>query len=126
MWVGIVVMIYIIVATGSTPASAQECPSKVEGDQNASLKIEYFWQRYCAYCAMQEPLLTKLVKEYKDIFFVEHYDIKSCREGVLKYAVSGTPTMIFTHDHIPQKVTRGYIDEVALKQIICEFTGKCE
>ena len=117
-------MIYVIVATGTQPVNAA-CPNKIEGNNDtAELRIEYYGSKYCPYCWKQEPIFEKITNEYGDKVVVEHYDVKSCGEGVLKWGVAGTPTMVFLHKGTEQ-VVRGFIDEIQFRQILCEKLNIC-
>lgn len=124
MWLGIIGLVYLVVATGAEPATAQGCPHKIEGNQSAEIKIQYFGQKYCSYCWMEEPLLEELVEQHGDKFSLEYYDVRSCAEGVRKFAVQGTPTLVFTHNAI-EHVARGFLDALALRQKLCEIGGIC-
>jgi len=125
MWAVIIVMVYGIISAGSGQPTGGDCPHKIEGASDGELKIEYFGSKFCSYCWIQEPIFKKLVKQYPDNLTIEHYDVRRCREGVIKYSVTGTPTMVFNYKG-EQEIARGFLDELDLRNILCKTIGICE
>lgn len=124
---GIILLLFLMVNFNSFFGShidRKKCPHKIEGNLNASFVIKYIDSPTCVWCWFEEPVLKKAVAEKGDLFRLERYDIRYCRELVRKYKLGGTPSFVFSYQ-TKEYTHWGYLNKGAFYNIICEVTGGC-
>lgn len=102
------------------------CPDSIGGNDQAYLRIKYFYSDFCPWCQREEPILQKIVQENGNLFYIEWFNINSCSDDVKKYKIGGVPTFIFsTSDEKKEYSHYGFIYEDDLRKLICDVTGGC-
>lgn len=103
-----------------------KCPFVVFGNKESDLKIKYFETPYCFYCWLEKPILERLVQDKGDIFHLEKYDLRYCKEEANKYNIRGVPSFVFgINNQTKEYTTYGFIPEDKLNSIVCELTAAC-
>ncbi len=134
IWVAIIIIILLLLRVNSILGGSiteaydrGKCPYKVEGNQNADLVIKYIDSPYCLWCWLEEPVLKKAIAEKGNLFMLERYDIRYCRDIVIRYEFSGTPSFVFSLRNDSKDFAHsGFISEEELDRVICGLSGGCE
>lgn len=106
--------------------TGEECPDAKGGLENAFLQVKYFYSSFCPWCAREEPILQKLVKNYGNLIHIKWYNINNCPDSVEKYKVNGVPTFVFsTTTNQTEYSHYGFIYEKDLMKLLCNITGGC-
>ena len=122
-WVGFIVVLYVVIGYSTGAVGAQACPEKTLGT-GSTLHISYFGNRFCVYCWSVGPYLERLGEEYADVLTIDYYDSRYCADVMQSYELFATPGFHFkTVDGALSHA--GYLNEIDMKQIICETTGQC-
>ncbi len=131
-WAVIITIFFLLFKACSTSALESEkmgranCPYKVEGDQNANLVIKYVDSPYCFWCWLEEPILERAVATKGNLFRLERYDIRYCKDIVTEYGFSGTPSFVFSLRNDSKEFAHsGFMQEEELNRVICGLSRGC-
>ncbi len=122
-WIGAIILFFIIIGFKKGSIGSAECPDTIQGNVNANFKIKYFYSPFCLYCWKQEPILRDMLKTYGSSFSLERYDIRYCKEEVVKYKVSGTPSFVFVlRNESKEFPSYGFIPKDKFETVIKELS----
>ena len=71
----------------------------------AQIKITYFYQDNCEYCAQMAPVIAQLVKEKYNVTQVNLTSDPNGRALVVKYGLTSVPTLIMTNSKTHKDLT---------------------
>jgi hypothetical protein len=116
---GILVLFLLILQFKKGSIGSKQCPDLIQGNEDASFKIKYFYSPFCFTCWKEEPILRNMLNKHGDSFLLERYDIRYCDAEVNQYKIMGTPTFVFIigNKEFPK---HGFISEEQLEKIIMD------
>lgn len=84
-------------ATGK-PISVSDSDFESEVLKSDVLVLVDFWAPWCGPCAMAEPILEKIAKEYEGKLKVCKVNVDEARQMAMQYDVRSIPTLSFIKD----------------------------
>ena len=122
-WAGLIIVLIVLLNLRSGNIGSAECPDIIQGNQNANLKIKYFYTPFCPSCWRSEPFLNELVKKQGDLFSIEKYDIRYCTDITKEYKIYQMPSYVFIlQNESEESVNYGFITKDKFEEILFDLT----
>ena len=122
-WAGLIIVLIVLLNLRSGNIGSAECPDIIQGNQNANLKIKYFYTPFCPSCWRSEPFLNELVKNQGDLFSIEKYDIRYCTDITNEYKIYQMPSYVFIlQNESKESVNYGFITKDKFEEILFDLT----
>jgi hypothetical protein len=86
---------------------------KNTSDDDKKYRIEYYYMDGCRHCEdfSKSKVWDKLSSEYSNNIEFKKYNMKSCKDRIDKYEISGYPTIIIIDKRDSEKKIEEYNDE---------------
>ena len=92
-----------------------------------TLVLVDFWHERCRWCKRLAPIYSEVAKEYEGKVKFAKLDVlesQDNREIAVKYAIMGTPTLVFFGEGRPIETIAGFQLKERLKQLVDDMVDK--
>jgi thioredoxin 1 len=92
-----------------------------------TLVLVDFWHERCPWCKRLAPIYSEVAKEYEGKVKFAKLDVlesQDNRELAVKYAIMGTPTLVFFCEGRPIETIAGFQLKERLKQLVDDMVDK--
>lgn len=123
-WAGLIIILIVLLNLRSGNIGGAECPDSIQGNQNANLKIKYFYSPFCPSCWRSEPILNEVVNNQGNLFSIEKYDIRYCTKVTEEYKIYQVPSYVFIpQNESKESVNYGFIPKDKFEEILFDLVG---
>jgi len=117
-WTGMGIFVIILLLARNGSIFKQDCPSIIQGNEKAELKIKYFFNVFCPTCWNQEKSLRRAMEKYGDDMQLERYDVRYCKAEWNREDMKSIPA--FKFDYKNETERSGSLSQEELYKIICD------